>query len=150
LYTDFPDRFNQLREVWLVSNDGTRRQLMALEETWEHKGRVVLKFAGVDSISSAEPLAGYWVEIPADQAMPIPEGSYFDHDLVGCAVQDLSGKRIGIVSEVLRFAGNSQLVVKDLGREFLIPAVESICVQISIGDKQITIDPPEGLLDLDK
>jgi len=54
------------------------------------------------------------------------------------------------VSEVLHFTGNNQLVVKALGRELLIPAVESICVQISIGDKRITIDPPEGLLDLDK
>jgi 16S rRNA processing protein RimM len=150
LYTDFPDRFSQLREVWLVSSQGTQRQRMTLEEAWEHKGRIVLKFAGVDSISSAEPFAGFWVEIPADQAMPLPEGRYFDHDLIGCAVQDLKGNPVGIVSEVLHFAGNSQLVVKNLGRELFIPAVESICVRISIGDKQITVDPPEGLLDLDK
>jgi len=150
LYTDFPDRFNQLREVWLVSSEGTHRQLMTLEETWEHKGRIVLKFAGVDSISSAELFRGFWVEIPADQAVPLPEGSYFDHDLVGCAVRDLSGSEVGIVSEVLHFAGNSQLVVKSLDREFMIPAVESICVRISIGDRQIVIDPPEGLLDLGK
>lgn len=150
LYTDFPDRFNQLSEVWLVSRDGTHRQRMALEEAWGHKGRIVLKFAGVDSISSAEPFRDHWVEIPADQAMPLPEGSYFDHDLVGCEVRDLKGDRVGTVSEVLHFAGTSQLVVKNLDREILIPAVESICVQISIGDKQIMIDPPEGLLDLGK
>jgi 16S rRNA processing protein RimM len=104
----------------------------------------------VDSIGSAELFRGYWVEIPADQAVPLPEGSYFDHDLVGCAVRDLSGSEVGIVSEVLHFAGNSQLVVKSLDREFMIPAVESICVRISIGDRQIVIDPPEGLLDLGK
>ncbi|HTY61300.1 MAG TPA: ribosome maturation factor RimM [Acidobacteriota bacterium] len=150
LYTDFPDRFSQLREVWLVSNEGTQRKQMILEETWKHKGRIVLKFAGVDSISDAEPFAGFWVEIPAEQAMPLPEGSYFDHDLVGCAVEDLSGNRIGIVSEVLHFAGESQLVVKNQNRESLVPAVEKICVKISIKEKQIVIDPPEGLLDLDK
>ena len=98
----------------------------------------------------AEPFAGFWVEIPAEQAMPLPEGSYFDHDLVGCAVEDLSGNRIGIVSEVLHFAGESQLVVKNQNRESLVPAVEKICVKISIKEKQIVIDPPEGLLDLDK
>jgi 16S rRNA processing protein RimM len=150
LYTDFPDRFNQLREVWLVSNEGTQRVRMTLEETWEHKGRIVLKFTGIDSISDAAVFANYWVEIPKDQAMPLPDGSYFDHDLVGCVVKDISGKRIGTVIEVLHFAGNSQLLVEDGGRERLIPAVESICVQISIGDKQIVIDPPQGLLDLDK
>jgi 16S rRNA processing protein RimM len=93
---------------------------------------------------------GCWVEIPANQAMPLPEGTYFDHDLVGCAVEDTHGNKIGIVTEVLRIAGNSQLVVKHLDREFLIPAVESICVRISPSEKQILIDPPEGLMDLSK
>ncbi len=149
LYTDFPDRFNLLREVWLAPENG-RRQLLGLENSWEHKGRRVLKFAGVDSIGAAEAYVGCWVEIPAEQAMPLPEGTYYDHDLVGCSVQDLSGNRIGIVVEVLHIAGNSQLVVKHLERELLIPAVDSICVKVSTKEKQILIDPPEGLMDLGK
>jgi 16S rRNA processing protein RimM len=110
----------------------------------------VLKFAGVDSISAAEAFVGCWVEIPADQAMPLPEGTYFDHDLIGCSVEDTSGNRIGTVIEVLHIAGNDQLVVKHLDRELLIPAVESICVQISLGEKRILVDLPEGLMDLSK
>ena len=50
---------------------------MALEDTWEHKGRIVLKFAGVDSISAAEAFVGCWVQVPADQAMQLPEGTLF-------------------------------------------------------------------------
>ncbi len=149
LYTDFPDRFNLLSEVWLASDTG-RRECLVLEESWEHKGRRVLKFAGVDSISAAEAYVNCWVEIPADQAMPLPEGTYFDHDLIGCAVEDIRGNKIGVVAEVLRIAGNSQLVVKGDDQEFLIPAVESICVRISLEEKQILIDPPEGLMDLSK
>jgi 16S rRNA processing protein RimM len=149
LYTDFPDRFNLLHEVWLMPENG-HRQLLTLEDSWEHKGRRVLKFAGVDSISSAEAYVGCWVEIPAEQAMPLPEGTYFDHDLVGCSVQDVRGNKIGIVVEVLHIAGNDQLVVKHMDREWLIPAVESICVRVSPKEKQILIDPPEGLMDLGK
>jgi 16S rRNA processing protein RimM len=149
LYTDFPDRFNLLREVWLVTGSG-HRQSLVLEESWEHKGRRVLKFAGVDSISAAEAYVNCWVEIPADQAMPLPEGTYFDHDLVGCEVEDTCGNKIGVVAEVLHIEGNSQLVIKHLDREVLIPAVESICVRISLKDKRILIDPPEGLMDLSK
>jgi 16S rRNA processing protein RimM len=150
LYTDFPDRFNQLEKVWLASSDGSRRQWIDLEEFWEHKGRLVLKFRGVDDISSAEAFAGWWVEIPANQAVRLPEGTYFDHDLIGCEVENTSGQRVGVVTELLHFAGNNQLVVKNADREFLIPAVESICVRISVEEKRIQIDPPEGLLDLDK
>jgi 16S rRNA processing protein RimM len=149
LYTDFPDRFSALEKVWLEFSDG-RRLCMSLESTWGHKGRIVLKFSGINDISSAEAYAGCWVQIPADQAMKLPEGMYYDHDLIGCSVHDTRGNNLGVVSEVLRISGNSQLVVKGPEREYLIPAVESICIRISIPEKQILIDPPEGLMDLDK
>ena len=149
LYTDFPDRFNALEEVWLEFADG-RRLRMTVEHTWEHKGRRVLKFAGVDDMSAAQTFAGCWVQIPADQAMQLPEGTYYDHDLVGCSVEDTLGNHLGVVAEVLRIAENSQLVVKAPDREYLIPAVESICIRISIGEKRIIVDPPEGLMDLGK
>jgi 16S rRNA processing protein RimM len=149
LYTDFPDRFDALEEVWLESGKSHRRR-MALEESWEHKGRRVLKFAGVDSISSAEEYVGDWVVIPADQAVPLPEGTYFDHDLVGCIVQDVHGNRLGVVQEVLHIAGNDLLTVSNGDKEYLIPAVERFCKEISIQGKQILVDLPEGLMDLGK
>jgi 16S rRNA processing protein RimM len=149
LYTDFPDRFDALEEVWLESGEG-RRRCMALEESWEHKGRRVLKFAGVNSISAAEDYVGCWVVIPSDQAVTLPEGAYFDHDLVGCTVQDVQGNRLGTVQEILHIAGNNLLAVRNAGNEYLIPAVENICKQISVQEKQIIVDLPEGLMDLSK
>jgi len=149
LYTDFPDRFNALQEVWLEFADGHRLR-MTVEKTWEHQGRIVFKFKGIDDIGSAEPYVGCWIQIPAGDAMPLPEGTYYDHDLIGCSVRDTRGNSLGVVDEILRIAGNSQLVVKSPGREYLIPAVESICIRISIEEKQILVDPPEGLMDLGK
>jgi 16S rRNA processing protein RimM len=149
LYTDFPDRFDMLEEVWLEFGDGHRQQ-MALEDSWAHKGRRVLKFEGVNSISEAENYVGSWVMIPADQAVRLPEGTYFDHDLIGCSVQDTLGKQLGVVCEIIHIAGYCQLVVKGANQEFLVPAVESICKRIAIKEKRILVDPPEGLMDLDK
>lgn len=147
LYTDFPDRFDVLEKVWVEFPDG-RTQRVTIEESWEHKGRRVLKLAGIDSINAAKDLAGCWISIPADQAVALPEGTYFDHDLVGCCVRDIRGNGLGIVTGILRIAGNNQLIVKDLNKEYLIPVVDSICVEIDIDSKQITVDPPEGLMDL--
>ncbi len=149
LYTDFPDRFQALEEVWLEFPDGSRRS-MILENTWGHKGREVLKFAGIDSISSAETLAGCWVEVPAEKAVPLPAGTYFDHDLIGCSVKDACGNEFGTVQDVLHFAENCLLAVKDSDREYLIPVAESICTRISIKEKLIIVNPPEGLMDLGK
>ncbi len=148
-FTDFPDRFDILEEVWLEFEDG-QLQKIALDFTWEHKGRRILKFVGFDTTSSAEELVGCLVQIPREQAVRLPAGTYFDHDLVGCSVEDTHGNNLGVVEEILRISGNNQLVVKDRDREYLIPAVASICKQISIDKKRILVDPPEGLMDLDR
>ena len=150
LYTDNPDRFDDLEEVWLEFDDGRRqaRTIKKLEDVWDHKGRKVLKFEGVDTISDAEAWVGCWVMIPADQAVKLPHGTYFNHDLVGCTVRGLDGTPIGTVSGILGIADNAQLIVRGGSREYLVPAVKSICVEVSIPDKRIIIDPPEGLMDL--
>ncbi len=147
LHTDFPARFNQLEEVWLAFPDHSRR-CFRLQECWEHKGRQVLKFWGVDSISAAEALVGAWVEVESRDAVILPEGTYFDHDLTGCRVVDQSGRDLGIVKEILRIEGNNQLVVGIGTGEYLIPAKEGICKEISIPEKRITVELPEGLMDL--
>jgi 16S rRNA processing protein RimM len=146
LYTDFPARFNLLTEVWLVFADG-RRLHLALENTWEHKGRAVLKFARTDTISAAEQLVGAWVEIETGEAVVLPEGTYYDHELVGCKVVDCGGQELGTVKEVLKIPGNDQLVVHG-STEFLIPAKEGICVEILVDEKRILVDLPEGLIEL--
>ena len=147
--TDFPDRFDILEEVWLESDNGSLQKI-ALDFTWEHKGRRIFKFIGIDTISSAEKFVGCLVQIPREQAVLLPEGTYFDHDLIGCSVDDAQGQHLGFVEDILRISGNNQLVVKNGNREFLIPAVEKICTQISIEKKQILVDLPEGLMDLDQ
>jgi 16S rRNA processing protein RimM len=149
LYTDFPDRFKGLEEVWVEYPNG-RRLPFVIEEAWEHKGRIVLKFRGIEDINSAEGFAGCWVMIPIDQAMALPEGTYFDHDLIGCSVEDIQGNLLGVVKDVLRITENSLLEVKGHGKEYLVPVVESICKSISIPEKRIIVDLPEGLMDLGK
>jgi len=149
LHTDFPARFNLLEDVWLASADGSRRRVR-LEECWGHKGREVLKFAGVDSISAAEQLVGSWVEIEADQALILPEGTYYDHDLIGCRVLDRGGNYLGEVAQVQRIPGNNLLLVRGEKGEFLIPAAGEICREVSIPDKRIVVEMPEGLKDLNR
>ena len=148
-HTDFPERFADLREIWLRFPDG-RRERKTLEESWEHAGRLVLKLGGVESITEAEAYAGAWVEVGAEAAVELPEGSYYDHDLVGCRVVDPEGQDLGVVHEVVRLAGNHQLLVLRDGHEYLIPARAEICREIAVDRRQIVVDLPEGLMDLNK
>ncbi len=147
LYTDFPERFRHLSEVWLEFRDRQMRRF-ELESCWEHKGMHVLKFAGIDSIGTAAELVGAWVKVEADKAVSLPEGTYYDHDLIGCAVLKADGQEIGIVRDVLRLPGNHQLVVLGSSGEYLVPAAVGICKEVRIEKRQILVELPEGLMDL--
>jgi 16S rRNA processing protein RimM len=147
LLTDFPERFARLRRVYVKRADG-RLLLLDLENSRPHKGRVALKFTGCDSVSSAEELRDARVLVPRDQLVNLPEDTYYDFDLIGCEALTVEGQRLGRVEEVQNYGAAPLLVVRNGARELLIPLVLSICVEISIEQKKIMVDPPEGLLDL--
>ena len=147
LHTDFPSRFEGLKEVWLEFPGGGREQF-SLEDSWSYRGRRVLRFRGVDSIAAAVRLVGAWVQVEAARIVQLPAGTYYDHDLVGCAVRSPGGEFLGTVTDVVRLQGNSLFAVQGPHGEYWIPAVAAICREISLERKEIVADLPDGLMDL--
>ncbi len=148
LLTDFPERFEDVVEVVAIAPDTSRRSLQ-IEEHWFHSDRLVLKFAGVDSIDEAKELAGYQLAIPASQRIVLPADHFYEWELAGCRVEQVDGTLIGTAREVMHTGGVEVLVVvNDTEREFLIPMARDICVDIDVAGKLIRVDPPEGLLEL--
>jgi len=147
LLTDFPGRFAELDRAYIKRADG-RLLLLDLESSRAHKGRVALKFAGFDSMNSAEELRGARVMVSRDQLIELPDDTYYDFDLIGCEVVGAEGQQLGRVEEVQDYGAAPLLLVRDGKRELLIPLVMSICVEIDTERKRIVVNPPEGLLDL--
>lgn len=154
LHTDFPERFAERNTLWCLAPDGSRRELQ-LEEHWFHKGGVVLKFAGVDSIGDAERLAGCEVQVPQEQRTNLEEGAAYVNDIVGSDVWINGGERfLGRVSEVRFGAGEAPLLVVKLPvcatqNEVLLPFAEAYVKKLDAGSKRIDMELPEGLLDVD-
>ena len=146
ILTDFPERFNGLENVTAVMPDGERSDLK-IEEHWFQQGRVVLKFAGRDSVESAEELRGCEICVTDAEAVELESDEFYDWQLAGCKVETLSGEAVGTVREIMR-AGGSELLVVEGEREYLIPFVAAICTEVDVENKLIRIDPPEGLLEL--
>ena len=144
--TDFAERFDDLETVTAVMPDASRRQL-TIEDHWFQNGRVVLKFAGFDSIELGETLRNAEVCIPESEAVELEADEYFDWDLAGCRVETIDGAEVGVVREIMRNGGTEILVVQGGEKEFLIPFANVICVDVDIENKLIVIDPPEGLLE---
>lgn len=123
---------------------------LEVEEVWTYRDLAIFKFQGIDSISAAEALVGADVCIPSEQRATLPEGEYYQSDLIGCdVVERKTGETIGTVEAWQECGGPALLEVKGKnGREILIPFAKSICVRIDPPARRIEVDMPEGLNEL--
>ena len=146
MLTDFPERFENSENVIGFSEKGEKREL-EIEKFFFQKGRIVLKFAEINSIEEAETLKNFEVCIPESEAVELEEDEFFDWQLQECKVETIEGEKLGQVSEVMRTSGNENLVVKGAEKEYLIPFVKAICTKVDLENKLILVDAPEGLLE---
>ncbi len=130
-----------------------RRRALQLEDFWPHQGRMVLKFAGVDSIGDAETLVGCEVQIPRAERAELEPGASYISDLLGCSVVAVGPKgerELGRIEEVQFGAGEAPLLSVRAGqREYLLPWASEYLGSIDLRAKRIEMNLPEGLLDLD-
>lgn len=146
LLTDFPERFDGLEDVTLVLENG-ERQAATLEDHWPQNERIVLKFAGIDSVEQAEGLRNSEVCVPESDAVHLDADDFYDWQLEGCKVETIHGEFLGEVREVMRTGGTDVLIVGGSGKDYLIPFASSICVEVLPQNRYIRVDPPEGLLE---
>jgi 16S rRNA processing protein RimM len=161
LFTDFPEKFEERRSLFAWLPSGERRELK-LEDHWPHKGGMVLKFEGVDSIEDAERLKAAEIQIPAEDRTKLEDGSVYVSDLLECSVI-VDGREIGKVKDVDFGAGEAPLLVvksevnpllprdgrNGAPREFLIPFVAAFVKEQDLKGKRIEMQLPEGMLELD-
>ena len=147
LLTDFPERFAQLEHLMAIRPDGSRQSLQ-IEERWLQGKRLVLKFAGYDSVEAARSLIGCELAVPESERIELPADQFYTWELIGCRVETIAGEEIGVVRDVTPTGSAEILVIDGHNRELLVPMAEEICVEIDIERKLIRVDPPEGLLEM--
>ncbi|MGD1108465.1 MAG: ribosome maturation factor RimM [Terracidiphilus sp.] len=164
ILTDFPDKFAERRQLWLLAPEASAAaaarpaaqspRQVELVNHWLHKGGVVLHFVGVDSISAAELLAGMVVAIPRAERAELSEDSVYVGDLIGCTLVDVAGGEpvpVGEIENVDRSGGAAPLlVVRGAKGEVLVPFAKSFLRKIDLEAKRLEMALPEGLVDLSK
>jgi 16S rRNA processing protein RimM len=176
LFTDFPDRFASQRRVFLAApgfaGDEVEARSAEVTASWlpvgKNEGRVVLQFAGIDTISDAESIAGLDVLVPRGERLPLEDESVYISELVGCAVYD-GQALVGVVDDV-QFAMTADggrrledaaplLVVTSSGSssgdssggdEILIPFAKAFLVNVDTDAKRIEMTLPEGLIEVNR
>jgi 16S rRNA processing protein RimM len=152
LLTDFPEKFAERKQLWLSSEGPSSRRDCTLENHWFHKGRVVLKLSGVDSIGDAEKLSGSLVQIPSSERSKLESGAFYVSDLVGSTLIDVGQEhahKIGIVADIEQGVGTAPLLVVDNAeRQYEIPFATEYLVRFDASQKTLEMKLPEGLLDV--
>jgi 16S rRNA processing protein RimM len=160
ILTDFPEKFAERRRLWLLDASSALRPLgsrlarpVQLVHHWLHKGGVVLHFAGVDSISDAETLAGMIVAIPREERAALAEDEVYIADLIGSVLVDVAHPDapaiVGEIEDVARDAGPVPiLMVRGAAGEVLVPFAKSYLRKIDLQAQRVEMALPEGLVDL--
>lgn len=141
--TDFPDRFRNLKRVYLVQ--ATKEPVtIEIEKAWHHKGFIILKIKGYDSINQAKELKGSFISIPKEERIKLKKDEYYIDDLMGLEVENEKGKSLGKIIDVIKNPGNDIYVVKN-DKELWIPATKEAVKKINLENKKMIIYMTEGL-----
>ena len=147
--TDFPEaRFAAGATVWM-RKAGVASPVKILD-AWFHQGRPVLTLEGIGSMNDAEAIRDAELRVPERELQPLPEGAFYHFQLVGCEVVTRDGRAVGTVGAVEGEAGNHRLSVEGADGEVLVPLVAPICVSIDVDARRVVIDPPEGLIEVNR
>lgn len=143
------DRMDGVDEVVLVSPDEKSRRDSTVESVRVHSGRLLVKFAGIDSPEALAAFRNWTVEVDETAARELDEDEYFLHDLAGLTLVDREGRIRGVVKEAYEGGAGVLLEVQHEGRTYDVPFAAGICVEISLGEKRIVVELPEGIDNLD-
>ena len=147
--TDFAEERFRTGAAVHVRRGGEVERLVVRDVRF-HRGRPIVGFEGVGTISGAEALARAEVRVSAESLGRLPDGTFYHHELIGCRVETVGGRAVGTVASIEGGGGTHRLVVGDASGEVQVPLTAPICVRVDPRAGVIVLDPPAGLLELNR
>lgn len=141
--TDQPERFGWLKAIF-VGEDKPRR--VGVVSARRHGDFVLLKLDGYPTRTEAELLRNELLQVPEDEAIPLEEGEYFLHQLLGLQVVTESGQNLGRLTEVLETGANNVFIIDGPGGELLVPDIPDVVLEVDVAGGRVVIRPLPGLL----
>jgi 16S rRNA processing protein RimM len=149
VHSDIPDRFAVGMKLFALPKLQVARRELEVEDVWPHKGLLVLKFQGVDSMSDAELLIGSELQIPKSDRAVLDQGWNYVSDLIGCVVLD-HDREVGRIVDVQFGAGEAPLLIvaNGAGRKYDVPFAEAYLESVDMTQRQVRMNLPDGLLEV--
>lgn len=143
--TDYPERFEEIKEVMLDTGRGKRT--LTIQNVRYFKNQVILKFKEINNINDIEKYKQCELWVNRENGTPLEEGEYYIADLIDCKVYLEDGSYFGILVDVMETGANDVYVVESQEHgEVLLPAIEDCVKEIDIEKGKITVHLMDGLL----
>lgn len=144
VWADSPDFLKQFKYLYTDKNGSDKLTVLKVQP---HGNISLLAFRGVETIEHAESLRNTVLYIDRKD-VKLPEGRYFITDLIGVTVFDAdSGLELGEISDVSQTGANDVWHIKRDGKEYLIPAIADVLVEVDIENEKAVIRPLKGIFD---
>jgi 16S rRNA processing protein RimM len=140
--TSFPEKLGRLSHVYL----GSKAVPHDVAHFHWHSGELLLLLADVRDRNAAEALRGQLVQIAREDAMPLEEGQFYEHQIIGLSVVTTEGEPLGQVVQVLVTGANDVYVVQGPRGEVLLPARVEVVREIDLDAGTMTVALLPGLL----
>ena len=111
------------------------------------KSPFIVKFEGIDSIEAAQSLLGQEVLVDREDFESLPEGEYYRFEIEGLKVFDDTGKYYGVIEDIIETGSNDVYVVREDGKEWLVPMIDSIVQSIDLEQGKLIFHCVEGLFE---
>ena len=142
IITDFPERLQRTQRLYRSE----AYLPVELEKARLEKQGAILKLANVESRSEAEALRGQVLYVEEADAVRLPGGSYFWHQIIGLRVRSDAGEDLGEIADIMQTGSNDVYVIRKNGGELLLPAIKDVVQDIDLAAGVMTVHLIEGLL----
>ena len=143
--TDFvKERLAPQQKLYLQEADGPLE--LTVEGARQHKGFILVKFAGYDNINAVEGFRGHELMVSAADQQPLEDGQYYYHQIIGLAVKTVAGEELGRIKEILAPGANDVWVVERPGKtDLLLPVIDDVVKRVDLDQGLVTVELMEGL-----
>lgn len=141
--TDDINRFKDLKEAY-IGEEKLKVQVVGVKF---NKDKPIIRFKEFDNINQVLKFKDLYLYVDDENLIQLEENEYFVFQLLGCEVEDIEGKSIGILEDIISTPSNDVYVIRHGDKEYLVPAIKEFVKDIDINSKLIRIDPIEGMIE---
>jgi 16S rRNA processing protein RimM len=142
--TDFPERLQPGVRLFL----GDAYQEVHIRSLRAHNQGMLIAFNEFEGKDAIDHIRNQWLFVRAEDRPALPEGQYYQHQLIGLKVISDEGQALGQLAEILETGANDVYVVRGGGgKDVLLPAIEDVILGIDLDKKEMRVHVLPGLID---